>query len=60
MIFRRLRNTCRALQSLRGRWGAKWCLILLLVPPALFGVWQFGPRAAGVRRAARRLPLPAA
>lgn len=50
MMFRRLQNLFRRktepLRRLRGRLGAKWCVILLLIPPALFGVWQFGLRAA--------------
>ncbi len=46
MMFRGLRDSGRKLRRLRGRLGAKWCVIALLIPPALFGVWQFGPRAA--------------
>ena len=46
MIFRSLRSVTRQLRQLRGRLGSKWCLIALLIPPAVFGVWQFGPRAA--------------
>ncbi len=34
------------LKNLRGRLGAKWCVIILLVPPSLFGIWQFGSNAA--------------
>ena len=46
MIFRSLRNAIQPLRRLRGRLGAKWCVIALLMPPAAFGIWQFGPRAA--------------
>jgi len=34
------------LKNLRGRLGAKWCVIALLIPPTAFGIWQFGPKAA--------------
>ncbi len=34
------------LKNLRGRLGAKWCVIALLIPPTAFGIWQFGPSAA--------------
>lgn len=41
-----LRDLDRRLRGLRLRLGAKWCLAWLLVPPALFGVFNAGPRAA--------------
>lgn len=44
-MLSRLHNLHQRLRSVRGRLGAKWCVILLLIPPALFGVCHFGPRA---------------
>ena len=34
--------------ALRDRLGAKWSVVLLLLPPSAFGVFHFGPRAAAV------------
>lgn len=34
--------------SLRARLGARWCVVILLLPLVLFGVLRFGPRAAQV------------
>jgi len=45
-MFRSLQHLILQLRRLRARLGAKWCVIILLMPPSLFGVWQFGPRAA--------------
>lgn len=36
------------MKDLRGKLGAKWCLIALLIPPTAFGIWQFGSEAAMV------------
>lgn len=36
------------IRQLRARLGAKWMVALLLMPPAVFGVWHFGVRAGGV------------
>lgn len=36
----------RKIRELRGRLGAKWSLVALLMPPALFGILHFGARAA--------------
>lgn len=41
-----LRKLDQRLRGLRARLGAKWSLVLLLMPPALFGVIYSGPRAA--------------
>ena len=46
MKFRHLRTLAEKLKRLRGRLGAKWSVAILLIPPSLFGVYQFGPRAA--------------
>ena len=32
--------------ALRARYGAKWMVVALLLPPAAFGAWHFGSRAA--------------
>lgn len=45
-MFGRLRKLNTEIRHLRGRLGAKWSVVLLLIPPSLFGIWQFGPRAA--------------
>jgi len=38
----------RAAHSWRARFGAKWCVVALLLLPAVFGSLHFGPRAAMV------------
>ena len=43
-----LRRIHEMLQQTRARWGAKWCVVVLLMPPALFGIWYGGVRAAFV------------
>ena len=46
MTFHRLQTLTGKLKRLRGQLGAKWSVVVLLIPPSLFGVYQFGPRAA--------------
>ena len=46
MTFHRLQTLTGKLKRLRGQLGAKWSVAVLLIPPTLFGVYQFGPRAA--------------
>ncbi len=36
------------LREVRSRIGAKWCVVLLTLPPAAFGIYWLGPRAAVV------------
>ena len=36
------------IRALRDRLGAKWLVVCLLIPPSVFGIIHFGPRAAGV------------
>ncbi len=36
------------LRQTRSRLGAKWSVVILLLPPSLFGAMHFGPRAAAV------------
>ncbi|MEZ6148495.1 MAG: RnfABCDGE type electron transport complex subunit D [Pirellulaceae bacterium] len=46
MTFRPLQTLAGSPKRLRARLGAKWSVAILLIPPSLFGVYQFGPRAA--------------
>ncbi len=40
-----MKNFINRMHSLRARLGAKWCVVLLLIPPTVFGIAHFGPRA---------------
>ncbi len=43
-----LTSIVKALQDIRGRIGAKWCVVVLLLPLTAFGIYWLGPRAAVV------------
>ncbi len=48
LLMSSLRGIINVPRRVRARLGAKWCVVLLLIPPTVFGSIHFGPRAAMV------------